>query len=150
MASKKVVSMKNQLCTCQSCFATNVVRWTLGFVFIYYSIIKLFFGSAPPVDAIITFMPVDISLFLFGMFEFIVGTLLILGIFTRVAGWLAAGFFVVLLGSVIYLQVSGIYPDLWFIANLAKDVALTGAAVSVAILGAPCLSVDAYIKKKCQ
>lgn len=141
--------MKNQLCECQSCFATNIVRWTLGFVFIYYSIMKLFFGSAPPVDAIITFMPADITLFLLGMFEFVLGVLLVLGIFTRVAGWIAVVFFAVLFGSVIYLQVSGIYPDLWFIANLAKDVALTGTALAVAVLGAPCWSVDAYIRKKC-
>jgi uncharacterized membrane protein YphA (DoxX/SURF4 family) len=149
MGSKKVVSMKAEVCECQSCFATNIVRWTLGFVFVYYSITKLFFGAAPPVDAIITFMPADISLFLMGMFEFVLGTLLILGIFTRVAAWIAVGFFGVLFASVIYLHISGVYPDLWFIANMAKDVALTASALAVALLGAPCWSIDAYIKKKC-
>ncbi|MEK6867621.1 MAG: DoxX family protein [Nanoarchaeota archaeon] len=147
--AKEMVTMEKNVCETTSCHATCITRVTLGFVFVYFSIMKLFFGAAPPVDKIITFMPADVSLFLMGLLEFMIGTLLILGLFTRVAGWAAAGLFAVFFASAVYLQISGILPGLWSAAGMAKDVALLGAAVAVGIQGAPCCSIDAWIKKKC-
>lgn len=141
--------MGKNVCETSSCHSTCILRLGLGFVFVYYSIMKLFFGMAPPVDKIITFMPADVSLFLLGMLEFILGTLLVLGLFSRVAGWLTAVLIGVFFASAIYLQVSGIMPDLWFTAGMAKDVALLAAAVAVGMQGAPCCSIDAWIKKRC-
>ena len=146
--AKGMRTMEKNVCESVSCHATCILRVTLGFVFVYYGIMKLFFGLAPPVDKIITFMPVEVSLFLMGMFEFVVGTLLVLGLFSRVAGWITAGLFVVLFASAAYLHLSGILPDLWFIAGMAKDVGLLGAAIAVGLQGAPCCSIDVWMKKK--
>ena len=149
VAKKEMVTMEKNVCETKSCHATCITRVTLGFVFVYFSIMKLFFGAAPPVDKIITFMPTDVSLFLMGLLEFVIGTLLVLGLFTRVAGWAAAGLFAVFFASAVYLQVSGILPGLWSAAGMAKDVALLGASVTVGLQGAPCCSIDAWIKRKC-
>ncbi len=151
--AKKQVRMRTMaeknVCETASCHSTCILRVTLGFVFVYYGIMKLFFGMAPPVEKIITFIPTDVSLFLMGMFEFLLGVLLVKGLFTRIAGWAAAGFMVVLFASATYLHISGILPDLWFTAGMAKDVAILGAAVAVGMQGAPCCSIDAWIKKRC-
>lgn len=138
------------VCDLGNCHATCILRVALGFVFVYYSIMILFFGMALPVDIneLITFIPADVGLFCIGMIEFIIGTLLVVGLFTRIAGWTAGAFFVVLFGTTAYLHFSGIFPDLWFYANLAKDVGLLGAAVAIGLNGAPCCSIDAFIKKK--
>jgi uncharacterized membrane protein YphA (DoxX/SURF4 family) len=143
-----MVKIKGDICEGLACHATCILRMTLGFVLVYYATMKLFFGAAPPVDLIVTFLPTDVSLFLMGMLEFVLGTLLLMGLFTRTAAWLTAVFFVVLFGSALYLHVSGILPDLWYTAFLAKDVALLGAAVSLGLQGAPCCSLDAWIRKK--
>ena len=152
-AKKQNVGMKTMaeknVCETASCHSTCILRVTLGFVFVYYGIMKLFFGMAPPVEKIITFMPTDVSLFLMGMFEFLLGVLLVFGLFTRVAGWATTGFMVVLFASAGYLHISGILPDLWFTAGMAKDVAILGAAIAVGMQGAPCCSIDAWIKKRC-
>lgn len=139
---------KKAVCEGFACHATCILRVTLGFVFVYYGIMKLFFGMAPPVDLIVTFLPTDVSIFLMGMLEFVLGTLLLFGLFTRTAAWLTAVFFVVFFGSAAYLHVSGILPGLWNTAGLAKDVGLLGAAVSLGLQGAPCCSLDAWITKK--
>lgn len=140
--------MKGDVCEGLACHATCVLRVTLGFVFVYYATMKLFFGMTPPVDLIITFLPTDINIFLMGMLEFVLGTLLVVGLFTRTAAWLTAGLLLAFFGSALYLHVSGILPDLWNTAGLAKDVALLGAAVSLALQGAPCCSLDAWIRRK--
>lgn len=144
----RTMAEKN-VCETASCHSTCILRVTLGFVFVYYGIMKLFFGMAPPVEKVITFIPIDVSLFLMGMFEFLLGVLLVKGLFTRVAGWTAAGFMIVLFAAAGYLHVSGILPGLWFTAGMAKDVAILGAAVAVGMQGAPCCSIDAWIKKRC-
>ena len=59
------------------------------------------------------------------------------------------GMFAVFFASAVYLQVSGILPGLWSAAGMAKDVALLGASVTVGLQGAPCCSIDAWIKRKC-
>ena len=140
--------MKESVCEGCSCHATCILRVTLGFVFVYYATMKLFFGMAPPVDLIVTFLPADVSIFLIGMVEFVLGTLLVLGLFTRTAAWLTAGLLLAFFGSATYLHISGLLPGLWSTAGLAKDVALLGAAVSLGLQGAPCCSLDAWIKKK--
>ncbi len=147
-AKKKMVCMEKNLCETVSCHSTCVLRLGLGFVFVYYGIMKLFFGMAPPVDKIVTFMPADVSLFLLGLLEFTFGTLLVLGLFTRIAGWLTAGLLCVFLVSAVYLHFSGILPNLWNVAGMAKDVGLLGASVAVGLQGSLCCSLDAWIKKK--
>src|SRR3990167_2509985 len=111
-AKKQNVRMKTMaeknVCETASCHSTCILRVTLGFVFVYYGIMKLFFGMAPPVEKIITFMPTDVTLFLMGMFEFLLGVLLVFGLFTRVAGWATTGFMVVLFASAGYLHISEI------------------------------------------
>lgn len=144
----RTMAEKN-VCEAASCHSTCILRVTLGFVFVYYGIMKLFFGMAPPIEKIITFMPTDVSLFLMGMVEFLLGVLLVFGLFTRVAGWATAGFMVLLFAAAAYLHLSGILPDLWFTAGMAKDVAILGAAVAVGMQGAPCCSLDVWIKKRC-
>lgn len=138
----------NNICETTSCHSTCILRLGLGFVFVYFSVMKLFFGAAPPVDKIITFMPVDVSLFLLGLLEFVIGVLLVFGLWTRVAGWAAAVFIAVLFVSLVYLQFSGIMPGLWSAAYMAKDVALLTAGIAVGIQGAPCCSIDVWMKRK--
>ncbi len=139
---------KKTVCDGLACHATCVLRVALGFVFVYYATMKLFFGMAPPLDLIVTFLPADMSLFLMGMVEFVLGTLLVLGLFTRTAAWLTVVFFAALFSSAIYLHFSGILPGLWNTAGLAKDVGLLGAAIAIGLQGAPCCSLDAWVKKK--
>jgi uncharacterized membrane protein YphA (DoxX/SURF4 family) len=133
---------------CKPCPSMCILRVTLGFVFVYAAVMKLFFGAAPPVDAIVTFMPVDVSLFLLGLLEFVVGALLVVGLFTRVAAWVATSLFAIFMLSAIYLHVSGAMPGIWNTAMLFKDVALIGAAVALGIQGSKCCSLDTWIKKK--
>jgi uncharacterized membrane protein YphA (DoxX/SURF4 family) len=141
---KNMASQKS----CSPCPSTCILRVTLGFVFLYASITKLFFGAAPPVDLIITFMPADISLFLLGLVEFAVGVMLILGLFTRVAGWMAVSLFGVFMLSAIYLSVSGSVEGIWNGAMLFKDIGLIGASIAIALQGSQCCSLDTWIAKR--
>ncbi len=132
----------------KKCPSMCILRVTLGFVFLYAAITKLFFGSAPPVDMIITFLPADVTLFFLGLAEFFVGVLLLIGLFTRVAGWLAASLFGIFFISAIYLHVSAVIPNLWNAAMLFKDVGLIGAAIALGMHGSHCCSIDALIRKR--
>lgn len=118
-----------------------LLRLSAAFVFIWFAVGKLFLGAVPPVDTIITFWPADVSLFLLGMTEAVVGILLVFGLFTRFAGAVA---------SLLYLTfiVSGIYLGLFDTAFLTKDIGLFGATLALMIFGAHSYSIDGWLAKK--
>ncbi|PIN80798.1 hypothetical protein COV16_00310 [Candidatus Woesearchaeota archaeon CG10_big_fil_rev_8_21_14_0_10_34_8] len=147
---KKQPKMKvKKMAVCESkCPSMCILRVTVAFVFLYAGVMKLFFGAAPPVDMILTFMPADVSLFLLGMLEFVLGTLLLFGLFTRVTAWVSASLVAVFFLVAAYLHTSGLMTGLWNSAWMWKDLPLLGGSIAIALQGSPCCSIDSWIKKK--
>ena len=117
------------------------MRVLAGFVFLWAGIGKLFMGAAPPVDQIITFMPANVSLFILGLLEFVLGTLLILGLLTRIAGGAATALYVIFI-------IVGLTLGMFNTAMLWKDLGLAGMTFALTIFGAHTYSLDAWLKKK--
>jgi uncharacterized membrane protein YphA (DoxX/SURF4 family) len=112
-----------------------LVRVTLGLVFLWAGIGKLFLNARPPLDQLITFLPLNTSLLILGILEVAVGLMLVIGLFTRIAGWVAAVLFVAFVvgGSLI-----GIFTQ----AFLLKDVALLAASLELAWTGSRMWGLD--------
>ena len=118
-----------------------VLRVLAGFVFLWGGIAKLFMGAAPPVASILPFMPANVSLFLLGLLEFIVGTLLILGLITRIAAGVGTALYAIFI-------IAGLSLGLFGGAMLFKDVGLLGTMLALTIFGAHSYSLDVWLKKK--
>ncbi len=116
-----------------------VLRITLGVVFLYAAILKLFFNAAPPIEKIVFFLPKETTLALLGIVEFVVGVLLILGLLTRaaavVAGLLLAGFII-----------SSFALGIFMAQFMIKDVVLLAAAIHLIMHSLP-FGIDAWINR---
>lgn len=112
-----------------------LIRLTLGLVFLWAGIGKLFLNARPPIDQIITFIPLNTSLLILGIIEVIIGLLLVIGLFTRIAAWASA---VLLLLFVIGGIVLGLFID----AFLLKDIALLAVALELAWTGSRMWGLD--------
>lgn len=116
------------------------LRLSLGVVFIFSAVLKLFFDVAPPIEKIIFFMPKETSVALLGIVEFVVGALLIVGLLTRAAA-VVAGF--LLVGFIMSSVALGIFLSQFMV----KDFVLLAAAIHVLMHGAPTFSIDALIHR---
>ena len=120
-------------------FGMLFLRLGLGIVFLWAGFGKLFFGAAPPIDSIITFVPVTYTLFALGLVEFVLGVLLIFGLLTKIAGWFTAALLLVFV-------VAGLY--LGMLSTVMSNVGLFGAALAVALIGSKGMSLDDLLAKK--
>lgn len=118
------------------------IRLSLGLIFLISGIGKLFLGLAPPLDKVLPFIPLHISTYLLGLLELIVGIMLLIGLFTRIAAWVAAALFITFL-------ISGAALGLFMQAGLLKDVGLLAAAISTALIGCAKWGLDcAFVRKR--
>lgn len=117
-----------------------LMRLTLGSVFIFAGVLKLFFDVAPPIEKIIFFMPKETSVALLGILEFVVGALLLIGLLTRAASVVAA---LLLVGFVLSSVALGVFVTQFMI----KDLVLLAAALHFAAHGASAFSADNLIHR---
>lgn len=113
-----------------------LLRVSLGLIFLYTGIGKVFLGGqVPAIDRVITFLSVEYASLALGVVEMIIGLLLVIGLWTRVAGWAAAVLFVCFL-------IAGSLFGMFQQAGLFKDVGLLGAALYLGLVGARSHSLD--------
>jgi len=117
-----------------------LMRLTLGSVFIFAGVLKLFFDVAPPIEKIIFFMPKETSVALLGILEFVVGVLLLIGLLARAASVVAA---LLLAGFVFSSFALGVFVTQFII----KDIVLFAVALHVALHGAPVFSADNLVQR---
>jgi len=117
--------------------ALLLLRVALGVIFVYHGYPKLFGHTRQTMDAFghMGFPPY--FAYLAGVIEFFGGCLLIIGLFTRIAGLLIAGEMAVAL-----VQVHKILEDPRAVHNYEFPLALATAAFALASLGAGLISFD--------
>ena len=115
-------------------FANFLLRIVLGIIFAYAGAMKIlgFFKivayALPPIDRIITFIPLETSGLALGIVEFAIGILLLLGLWTRLAALAATVVLIIFI-------ISGAILGLFMQAGLFKDVAMAAAALLMAAEG---------------
>ncbi len=118
------------------------VRISLAIVFLVAGLGKVVYKAAvPSIDMVITFLPAETSSLVLGGVELLIALLLILGLWTRVAGWAAA---ILLAGFLIAGSVLGMFVA----AGLLKDIALLGAALYLGLVGARSFAIDSRMPKE--
>tara|TARA_Y100000031_G_C8086703_1_gene322234 strand:+ start:429 stop:782 length:354 start_codon:yes stop_codon:yes gene_type:complete len=116
------------------------MRITLGLVFFYAAIGKLFMGKMPPVHKVLGFLPAETAVSLLAIVELVVGLLLIFGLVTRVAGWASAALFAVFI-------LAGLGLGLFNQAMLFKDLPLLAMSLYFAFNGCSGFGLDCLIKR---
>ena len=117
--------------------ALLLLRVALGVIFIYHGYPKLFGHTRQTMDAFAHMGFPPYFAYLAGVIEFFGGCLLIVGLFTRIAGLLIAGEMAVAL-----VQVHKILEDPRAVHNYEFPLALATAAFALATLGAGLISFD--------
>jgi len=117
--------------------ALLLLRVALGVIFIYHGYPKLFGYTRQTMDAFAHMGFPPYFAYLAGVIEFFGGCLLIVGLFTRIAGLLIAGEMAVAL-----VQVHKILEDPRAVHNYEFPLALATAAFALATLGAGLISFD--------
>ena len=121
-------------------YSSLLLRLGLGAVFIYFGLYEKLLHpelTRPIIENLNLSIPISIDLFvlLFGLIEIVVGSFLILGLFTRITAIVAA------------LMIGTIILQLGFLA-VPRDIALFAIALSLLVTGSKVLSLDRYISKK--
>ncbi|MGC2332899.1 MAG: DoxX family protein [Candidatus Acidiferrales bacterium] len=117
--------------------ALLLLRIALGVIFIYHGYPKLFGHTRQTMDAFAHMGFPAYFAYLAGIIEFFGGCLLIVGLFTRIAGLLIAGEMAVAL-----VQVHKILEDPRAVHNYEFPLALATAAFTLATVGAGVVSFD--------
>jgi len=117
--------------------ALLLLRAALGVIFIYHGYPKLFGHTRQTMDAFAHMGFPPYFAYLAGVIEFFGGCLLIVGLFTRIAGLLIAAEMAVAL-----VQVHKILEDPRAVHNYEFPLALAAAAFALASLGAGLISFD--------
>lgn len=113
-----------------------LLRISLGLIFLYTGVGKVFLGEkVPAIDRIITFLSVENASLALGVVELIIGVLLVIGLWTRVAGWAAA---ILLACFIIAGSLFGLFQQ----AGLFKDIGLLGSALYLGLVGARSHAID--------
>jgi putative oxidoreductase len=116
-----------------------LMRVSLGAVFIYAAVFKLFLDAAPPMKKIIYFMPPETSIAVLGIIEFALGIMLVLGLLTRVVASITA----VLLTAFI---ISAVVLGLFVTQFIVKDIVLFAVAVHFIMHGCKGMGLDCLIR----
>jgi putative oxidoreductase len=117
--------------------ALLLLRFAFGVIFIYHGYPKLFGHTRQTMDAFAHMGFSPYLAYLAGIIEFFGGCLLIVGLFTRIAGLLIAGEMAVAL-----VQVHKILEDPRAVHNYEFPLALATAAFTLATIGAGLISLD--------
>jgi putative oxidoreductase len=117
--------------------ALLLLRAALGIVFIYHGYPKLFGGTRQTMQMFGHFGFPSYFAVISGVLELFGGCLLIVGLFTRIAGLLLAGEMVVALWRVHHM-----FTDPMAVHNYELPMVLAGSAFALACLGAGAISVD--------
>jgi len=118
-----------------------LLRFITGIFFILFGSMKFVGLLTPPIDKIIVAIPLEISVFLMGVLETVLGIMLVLGIFTRVSAWIGAVLMVVIIGS-------GISLGLFWQLYLIKDIPFLIILIVLGITEPGVLSIDAWMRGK--
>ena len=121
--------------------STLFLRIALGVFFLWFGIDKVltpsnWLGWIP--DSIFPVLPFEVAKFILleGIIEIIVGVLLTIGLFTRVAA------------AVSSLQMMLIIIFIGFNEATIRDIGLLGGTISLLITGSPALSLDKLIERR--
>lgn len=104
-----------------------LLRAVVGILFILFGWMKFIGSLAPPIDKIITFLPLETSILLMGIVEAVIGVLVLVGLWTRVAAWLGA----LLMATII---LSGIYLGLFWQFFLIKDISMLVILIALGLM----------------
>ena len=115
-----------------------LLRAVVGILFILFGWMKFTGSLAPPVDKIITFLPAETSILLMGVAEAVIGVLVLIGLWTRVAAWIGA-----LLMAVIII--SGIYLGLFWQFFLIKDISILVILIALGLMETKEWTIDYLI-----
>lgn len=117
--------------------ALLLLRAALGVVFIYHGYPKLFGNERGTMQMFVHLGFPSYFAIIAGVLELFGGCLLILGLFTRIAGLLLAGEMVVALW-----RVHGLFSNPMAVSNYEFPMVVAAGAFAVACLGAGLISVD--------
>lgn len=115
-------------------YSSVLLRIGLGSVFLYFGIYEKLFRpdiTRSVIENLNITIPISIGLFifLFGLLELVVGSFLVLGLYTRVTAIVAA------------LMIFGIILQMGYL-NVPRDPALLAMALSLVITGSNRFSID--------
>lgn len=117
-----------------------LLRLVSGGFFILFGWMKLSGQAVPPIDKIFAFIPLDISVFLLGSIELVLGFLILIGMWTQISAWLSAVL-------VLLVLMSGAYLGLFMELALMKDISLLVIFVALGLLEPEEWSVDGHIDR---
>lgn len=118
-----------------------LLRFITGTFFILFGSMKFVGLLTPPIDKIIVAIPLEISVFLMGVLETVLGIMLVLGIFTRASAWIGAVLMVVIIGS-------GTSLGLFWQLYLIKDIPFLIILIVLGITEPGVLSIDSWMQGK--
>ena len=121
--------------------ALLLLRWALGLIFVYHGAPKLFGNSQRFLEFFASVGFPAWMAYVAGVVELFGGALLILGLFTRIAGLLLAGQMVIAIWKV------HLGKGLLAVNEYQFPMALAAAAFALAALGAGAISLDRAIFK---
>ena len=102
-----------------------ITRIALGITLLIAAIRNMFFGTGLQVNKILPFLSPGTGLYIIGLIELVIALLLLLGLFTKFAGWLAAIWFILGLILTPFLGV-GFQPAYFVLILVAIRIALEG------------------------
>ena len=111
------------------------LRMGLSFVFIWAAFGKLVLGVRPPLDVIIPFISLDVSIVMLAILELTIGLLYFLGLITRITGAVSALLMLIVIACGMLL---GLFGQL----SLFKDVAILAGCLCLALSGSRWMSLD--------
>jgi putative oxidoreductase len=117
--------------------ALLLLRWGLGVIFVYHGYPKLFTHTQQAMQGFVHMGFPSYFVYIAGAIEFFGGCLLLVGLFTRIAGLLLAGEMAVALWKV-HVPQGGVMA----VQNYEFPLALAVGAFALAALGAGLLSLD--------
>ena len=116
-------------------WANLLLRISLGLIFLFSGTMKVFFYARVPVEKILPFFGPDYGSIALGVLEMIIGLLLVIGLFTKYAAFVAVVLFAIFI-------VSGLILGMFMQAGLIKDVVLLFAALMLCADGARKFALD--------
>ena len=123
-----------------------ILRLGLAFVFAWLGISKLFLGVMPPLFEFVKIMPTNILIIVLGIIELCISTFLLIGLITRITGFIVALYTVFIFWGVIYLQTMGMVEGAWYSMRLCNDILVLCTGLTVMLMKPGKLSVDSLLR----
>ncbi|MDP4012988.1 MAG: DoxX family protein [Candidatus Nanoarchaeia archaeon] len=121
-------------------YTSVLLRFGLGSVFLYFGIYEKLYKPDITMQIIENLninipIPLGLFIFLFGILELVIGSFLVLGLYTRITSIVAS------------LMILGIILQFGYL-NVPRDPALLAMALSLIITGSKKLSIDRMLDKR--